>query len=76
MPNRVIKSERARLGYNQQFIADKLGVSKSTYNLKENGKREFTETEMRILSIIFGKSLDELFFNDGVHKNETLKGEK
>lgn len=73
MPNRVIKGERARLGYNQQFIADKLGISKSTYNLKENGKREFTETEMRILSMIFGKSLDELFFNNEVHKNETYR---
>ena len=39
MPNRVIKSERARLGYNQQFIADKLGVSKSTYNLKEKWQK-------------------------------------
>lgn len=74
MPNRVIKSERARLGYNQQFVADKLGISKSTYNLKENGKREFTETEMRILSTIFKKSLDELFFNSKVNTNETKGG--
>ncbi len=63
MPNRNIKAERVRFGYNQEYVASKLNISKTTYNLKENGKREFTENEMRILSRLFGKTLDELFFN-------------
>ena len=46
MANRNIKAERVRLGYTQSFVADKLKISKTTYNLKENGKREFTETEI------------------------------
>lgn len=63
MPNRNIKAERGRLGYNQEYVASKLNISKTTYNLKENGKREFTENEMKILSKLFNKTLDELFFN-------------
>lgn len=63
MPNRNIKAERVRFGYKQEYVASKLNISKTTYNLKENGKREFTENEMRILSRLFGKTLDELFFN-------------
>lgn len=63
MPNMNIKAERVRYGYNQEFVAKKLNISKTTYNLKENGKREFTENEMKILSKLFKKTLDELFFN-------------
>lgn len=63
MANRNIKAERVRLGYTQSFVADKLKISKTTYNLKENGKREFTETEMIVLSKLFKKTLDDLFLN-------------
>lgn len=68
----MIKAGRAEKGYTQSQIASKLGMSKPTYNLKENGKRQFTENEMITLSIILEKSLDELFlYNKSSHKRNT-----
>lgn len=65
----MIKAGRAEKGYTQGQIASKLGMSEPTYNLKENGKRQFTENEMITLSIVLEKSLDELFlYNASSHK--------
>lgn len=67
--NNKIKAGRAEKGYTQGQIALKLGMSEPTYNLKENGKRQFTENEMITLSILLEKSLDELFlYNLSSHK--------
>lgn len=48
---------RYKLGFNQQDMANLLGITKSAYSLKENGKRGFTQKE---LSVIFTrlKSID------------------
>lgn len=60
--NNLLKSLRALKGYNQQYLADVLGINKSVYCLKETGKREFKMIEMKKISELFGKTVDELFF--------------
>ena len=45
----------------QKEVAKKIGMHPQTYHLKESGKREFTISEGKKLSELFGKTLDELF---------------
>lgn len=45
----------------QKETAKRIGVCEKTYQLKENGKREFSINEARKLARIFNTSLDELF---------------
>ncbi|MCC0671631.1 helix-turn-helix domain-containing protein [Clostridioides sp. ES-S-0145-01] len=61
MKKRSLKAGRIEAGYTQEELAYKIGIAKSTYNLKENGKRNFTEKEMIMISYILKKTLDELF---------------
>ncbi|HBG3256195.1 TPA: helix-turn-helix domain-containing protein [Clostridioides difficile] len=61
MKKRSLKAGRIEAGYTQEELAYKIGISKSTYNLKENGKRNFTEKEMIMISYILNKTMDELF---------------
>ncbi|MDW0071510.1 helix-turn-helix domain-containing protein, partial [Clostridioides difficile] len=61
MKKRSLKAGRIEAGYTQEELAYKIGIAKSTYNLKENGKRNFTEKEMIMISYILNKTMDELF---------------
>ncbi len=61
MLNKNLKAERARQGFSQLEISKKLGIAEATYNQKENGKREFTQKEMVLLSKLLKTSMDELF---------------
>lgn len=45
----------------QKETAKRIGICEKTYQLKENGKREFSISEARKLARIFNTSLDELF---------------
>lgn len=45
----------------QAFVAKKLGITPQRYQLKESGKANFTIPEAKILSELYGMSLDELF---------------
>jgi len=45
----------------QKDVAKKLNMHPQTYYLKEAGKQDFTITEAKRLSIIFNRTLDELF---------------
>lgn len=38
MKKRSLKAGRIEAGYTQEELAYKIGIAKSTYNLKENGK--------------------------------------
>lgn len=49
----------------QKEVAEKIGMHKQTYHLKECGKRDFSLTEARLLSKLFDRSLDELFGEGG-----------
>ena len=59
---RIIKSLRELHDLTQEQIAQKLGISKQAYFKKENGITEFTISEAKNLSEIFGKSVEEIFF--------------
>lgn len=58
-PNEV-KSARVRLGYDQQFMADSLGISLDSYGGKERGKLNFTDAEKIELAKILNMTVDQL----------------
>jgi DNA-binding XRE family transcriptional regulator len=52
---------RETLNYSQYKMANKLDMVVNSYNMKENGKRQFTVEEANKICIILGKNYDELF---------------
>lgn len=55
-----IRGARARLGYTQKQIAEKLDMSVHTYRKKESGEIKFTESEKFALARILGLSFRQL----------------
>ena len=73
---------RARLGISQAVIAREIGVSRQTYNIIENGKKEMSWTVFMALIAIFNsneetrkmiepldEAMDELFGNLETNEN-------
>jgi len=56
-----LKGLRAERQLTQGDIADKLCISKATYNRKENGLGQFCASEISQLLDIFGVSYDDVF---------------
>ena len=54
---------RREKGDTQKEVAKKLSISPQRYQLKESGKANFTLPEAKILSELYGMSIDELFSN-------------
>ncbi|WP_426458507.1 helix-turn-helix transcriptional regulator [Staphylococcus nepalensis] len=54
---------RREKGHTQEQVARELSISKQRYGLKELGKANFTLPEAKILSELYGMSIDELFSN-------------
>ena len=65
-----LKSLRKKSGLSQNEIANKLGITQSTYSYWESGKVRIDSNSLKKLSEIFGVSIDYLLEND---KN-TLNG--
>ena len=57
----LLKSRREKLGYSQQEIADRLGVTKSSYGLYERGGRKVPLSMIIELSAILRFDLDDFF---------------
>lgn len=57
----------------QLELATLLDISISTLNHKINGKSDFTINEGKKLSVLFDKPLDEIFFNNEIHKMKSNK---
>ena len=55
---------RNEAGHSQADVAKKLGITKQRYGLKELGKAHFTIPEAKVLSELYGMTLDELFSNE------------
>jgi putative transcriptional regulator len=55
---------RKEAGHSQTIVAKKLGITKERYGLKELNKAHFTIPEAKILSELYGMTLDELFGNE------------
>lgn len=66
--NNLMKKYRELKGMTQQQIADKLGITVSSYNMLENGKRGISVIMAKNISLILDKSIDEIFFTSYVHK--------
>lgn len=68
---RKIKAYRTFSTWTQEEIAEKLGISQATYNKKENGKIPFSLAEAKKIADLFGKNIEELFFEDAVFNTNT-----
>ena len=62
---------RKKLGYSQEEIADKLGISRQTYSKIENKESSLNMEQLEILSDFFGIPAAEFFF--GVENTEKFK---
>ena len=56
-----LKGARVEKGLTQEDMAKRIGISTYSYLMKENGKRDFTLTEMKKICEILGKELSEIF---------------
>ncbi len=70
-PNYKLKGLRVEYNLKQTDLAKLLQIGETTYNRKENGITEFTETEIEIICDAFKKDPTEIFFNSGVAKTTT-----
>jgi len=55
-----LQKSRARFGLSQEYVAKKLGISRSAVSQIERGKRKVSSNELNALSIVFGISTDKL----------------
>lgn len=69
-----LKAERIAKGLTVQQMADELGISKSTYSKKENGKLPVTVEDFSVISNKLGIPIDQIsiFFTLNVSKMETM----
>jgi len=58
----------------QEDVANKLGIHKQTYWVKESGQADFTLKEAFLLADIFDSNVEELFKNYYVTKECELRG--
>lgn len=58
--------KRNEKGLTQQDMADKIGISKNNYNLKENGKLDFGLLEVKKILSILDSDYNEIFFDQAV----------
>ena len=59
--NYKLKGARVEKGLTQEDMAERIGISTYSYLMKENGKRDFTLTEMKKICEILDKELSEIF---------------
>ena len=58
-----LKKYRERYGYTQQFVADHLGVGKSTYTQYEIGSRRIPVDMLVRVAALYNVSMDEMLGN-------------
>lgn len=63
-----LKQLRAENKLSQEDVADMLGITRSSYSLRESSKYEFKQDEMFILSNYFGLPMEHIFLPRG-HRN-------
>lgn len=56
-----VKHFREKMGLTQEDVAKRLGLTKGGYALKEQGRREFTIAEAKILCRIFNQCFEKIF---------------
>jgi DNA-binding XRE family transcriptional regulator len=65
-PNGRIRAAMIESGYTQETLANVIGIGHSTFNIKLNGKRDFTIPEGIRIAKATHRTLDEIFFNQSV----------
>lgn len=68
----AIKQFRESIGQTQEEFATIIKVSKVNYSKKENGKVKFSLNEAFEIANHFNKSIEDIFGNIEVSKNEIL----
>ena len=66
---RILKSKRILFNLTQEEIAKEVGINIKSYNLKENGKSEFTLDEAKKISNLLELNLNEvndIFFDSSI----------
>ena len=66
---RILKSKRILFDLTPEEIAKEVGINIKSYNLKENGKREFTLDEAKKISNLLKLNLNEvndIFFDSSI----------
>lgn len=58
--NKELKKLRVDFDYTQGQVANKLGISKYSYNKKENGKVPFTLEELKKIKSIFSLETEQV----------------
>lgn len=71
MKNMKLKARRIELGITQKEMADRIGITVTTYNFKENGKREFKAGEIAIVANILQCKYSDIFVPEVSLKQET-----
>lgn len=64
--NEKIKKLRTQLNLSQEYVANYLGVSRTTFTQMENGNRKVMADEIAKLSILFGVSADYLLNDSNI----------
>ena len=59
-----VRGYRNQLGFTQEYMADLLNITQSTYSSKENGKTAFNQKEMRVILNKFKKYIPEISIED------------
>ncbi len=70
-----IKGARTRLGYTQQYMADRLDISLDTYRKKEKGVIKFADTEKVTVAKLLELTAQQVndFFSTGSYRLVMLK---
>lgn len=64
--NEKIKKLRTQLNLSQEYVANYLGVNRTTFTQMENGNRKIAADELAKLSILFGVSADYLLNDSNI----------
>jgi len=64
--NEKIKKLRTQLNLSQEYVANYLGVNRTTFTQMENGNRNIMADELAKLSILFGVSADYLLNDSNI----------
>ena len=67
--NLKLRGKRVEKRYSQADLAKLLGISTNAYNLKENGKGEFTLSEIQDLLYYLDCDFDDIFYRKEVVNN-------
>ena len=70
-----LKELRARKNWTQKRVARELGVSEQTYNAWEKDISNVAVSKVNAVEILFGVTLDQIFFAQG-HENNSCRSKK